>query len=146
MNELEKIKIWESLKKQINKIQDPKTHQMYFKALLVRFVNSYGFNPENATVGQINDNTVEFDDWEKGLLDDIECYNKFGIDMGKERRKSEEREFCNNMRLFVMHGGQFSDIPENIQSSHVLHAYVDAILAEGRDIDAMIDNLQGAQQ
>lgn len=134
MNELEKIRTWNNLKGSINKIYDYNTRKTYYKALLARAIQEWGFNPENPTDDSV---APELDDWEKEFVEDINDFKMFGIDTRTEKRQNTHKEALARMKDFILHGGKFKDIPENIQVSNL---YIEALVGIGDNICEEIDN------
>ena len=135
MNELEKVRIWNDLKDKLKLIYDNKTRQMYYKALLVRAINNWGFNPDKPA-DQVNE--VELDDWEQEFVESINDFKMFGIDTRKEKRAQTHKEALNRMKNFIINGGQRADIPEDIKVDSL---YFEALFSVGDDILNEADNL-----
>lgn len=135
MNELEKVRIWNNLKEKLKLIYDNKTRQMYYKALLVRAINNWGFNPDKPA-DQVNE--IELDDWEQEFVESINDFKMFGIDTRKEKREQTHKEALNRMKNFIIKGGQRADIPEDIK---VASLYFEALFSLGDDILNEADNL-----
>lgn len=139
MNELEKIKVWEQLKSEINKIYDQKTRSLYYRALLARFVNEYGFNPENPVCGQKN--TVNVDSWEKEFIGDIQDTISYGLDVREEKRKKTLDETCAYMQQFVNDGHTLSDIPEELRTPFITDLYLKCLYKQGDVLLQAADDL-----
>lgn len=135
MNELEKVRIWNDLKEKLKLIYDNKTRQMYYKALLVRAINNWGFNPDKPA-DQVNE--TELDDWEQEFVESINDFKMFGIDTRKEKREQTHKEALNRMKNFIIKGGQRADIPEDIKVDSL---YFEALFSLGDDILNEADNL-----
>lgn len=135
MNELEKVRIWNELKDKLKLIYDNKTHQMYYKALLVRAINNWGFNPDKPA-DQVNE--VELDDWEQEFVESINDFKMFGIDTRKEKRGKTHKEALNRMKNFIINGGQRADIPQDIKVDSL---YFEALFSIGDDILNEADSL-----
>ena len=110
MNELEKIRIWNTIKDKIKVIYDIKTRQIYYRAMLARAINEWGFNPENPSAKV--DSVIELDDWEKDFVADIHDSIVFGIDVRKEARAREKQEALANMRGYIRKGGSLVELPD----------------------------------
>ena len=135
MNELEKVRIWNDLKEKLKLIYDNKTRQMYYKALLVRAINNWGFNPDKPA-DQVNE--TELDDWEQEFVESINDFKMFGIDTRKEKREQTHKEALNRMKNFIIKGGQRADIPEDIKVDSL---YFEAMFSLGDDILNEADSL-----
>lgn len=135
MNELEKVRIWNDLKEKLKLIYDNKTRQMYYKALLVRAINNWGFNPDKPA-DQVNE--TELDDWEQEFVESINDFKMFGIDTRKEKREQTHKEALNRMKNFIIKGGQRADIPEDIKVDSL---YFEALFSIGDDILNEADSL-----
>lgn len=146
MKELEQIKVWEELKACINKIIDQKTRKMAYRALLVRFMKEYGFNPEKPVSAQKNNASVDLDDWEQELLNDIKDSKTFGFDTREEKRKKTAKEAHARMMQFIETGGTLADIPEDIRTDTIINLYHDCMQEYGNNLLAEADRLIGVQQ
>ena len=135
MNELEKVRIWNDLKEKLKLIYDNKTRQMYYKALLVRAINNWGFNPDKPS-DQVNE--IELDDWEQEFVESINDFKMFGIDTRKEKQEQTHKEALNRMKNFIIKGGQRADIPEDIKVDSL---YFEALFSVGDDVLNEADNL-----
>lgn len=135
MNELEKVRIWNDLKEKLKLIYDNKTRQMYYKALLVRAINNWGFNPDKPA-DQVNE--TELDDWEQEFVESINDFKMFGIDTRKEKKEQTHKEALNRMKNFIIKGGQRADIPEDIKVDSL---YFEALFSLGDDILNEADSL-----
>lgn len=139
MNELEKIKVWEQLKSEINKIYDQKTRSLYYRALLARFVNEYGFNPENPVSSQKN--TVNVDSWEKEFIGDIQDTISYGFDTREEKRKKTLDETCACMQQFINNGHTLVDIPEELRTPFITGLYLKCLYRQGDVLLQAADDL-----
>lgn len=135
MNELEKVRIWNDLKEKLKLIYDNKTRQMYYKALLVRAINNWGFNPDKPA-DQVNE--IELDDWEQEFLESINDFKMFGIDTRKEKREQTHKEALSRMKNFIIKGGRAADIPQDIKVDSL---YFEALFSMGDDILNEADSL-----
>lgn len=135
MNELEKVRIWNDLKEKLKLIYDNKTRQMYYKALLVRAINNWGFNPDKPA-DQVNE--TELDDWEQEFVESINDFKMFGIDTRKEKKEQTHKEALNRMKNFIIKGGQRADIPQDIKVDSL---YFEALFSIGDDILNEADSL-----
>lgn len=140
MNELEKIRAWNQLKTTLRGIVDYQTRQTYYKALLARAVNEWGFNPENPGQQTPTEN-VGLDDWEKEFVEDINDMVVFGIDVRKEKREQEKRLNLGQMKMFIEHGGSLKDIPDHIRTPNVQNLYWEALFDIGRGLCQAADDL-----
>ena len=139
MNELGKIKTWEHLKTAISKIYDPKTRSLYYRALLSRCIDEWGFNPENPTSTQKN--TVIFDEWEQDFAQDIQDTISYGFDTREEKRKKTLDETCAYMRQFVNDGHTLSDIPEELRTPFITGLYLKCLYRQGDVLLQAADDL-----
>ena len=139
MNELEKIKVWEDLKTQISKIQDPKARSLYYRAILARFVNNYGFNPENPAGGQKN--TPSVDDWGKEFINDINDALTYGIDTREDKRKETEKQARASMRQMIRNGETLDDIPVDIRTPHIEKLFLEEMINYAEELIKCADDL-----
>lgn len=140
MNELEKIRVWNTLKQEIHKIYDYDTRMMYYKAFLARAYNEWGFNPEKPGCLPPTE-SIELDDWEKEFVEDINDTIIFGIDVRKEKRQ-KELELCHkNMREFIQKGNTITDIPSDLLSRDIIKIYVQELLHEGDELLELADSV-----
>lgn len=139
MNELEKLRAWKQLKEMVAKIYDPKTRQMYYRALLARATNEWGFNPERPSDTKPNFEYLELDDWEKKFVEDINDSITFGFNVRKINQSQEFVEARRNMKDFISKGGMLKDIPDEIRTPDIVKIYVQELLNEGEDLLEMAD-------
>lgn len=115
MNELEKLRVWKQLKDMVAKIYDLDTRRMYYRALLVRATNEWGFNPEKPSDTNPNFEYIELDDWEKEFVEDIKDSIIFGFNVRGLKSLKTDSECRKSMIQFIHEGGTLSDIPENFR-------------------------------
>lgn len=124
MIELEKIRLWEHLKKDfISKIKDEKTRKLYYKTLLIKAIQEFGFNPEKCIIPKNNE--IQLDDWEKEFVKDIKKAQIYEIDTRIEKRKKTEKEAEARMKDFILKDGDLKDIPEEIRTDTIEKLYYD---------------------
>ena len=140
MTELEQIKVWNKIKEHLEKIYDKKTQNLYRRAFLVRFMNTYGFNPEKPVKTQKKALSVDLDDWEKEFVQDIQKAEQYQVDTRENKRQQTNVEFRNRMRDFVVKGGKFSDLPPELQNKTILEAYLDATILEMQECITFLEN------
>ena len=131
MKELEKLKIWKQLKDMVAKICDPDTRRMYYRALLARATNEFGFNPEKPGETKPNFEYVELDDWEKEFVEDINDSITFGFNVRKQKQEREFLEMRKNMRNFIEKGGSLADIPDELKTPFLVEIYIKELLFIG---------------
>lgn len=139
MNELEKIRTWEYLKEQIKAVYDIPTRNLYYKALLVRAMNEWGFNPDRPTESMPTEQTPELNDWEKGFVEDINDSIMFGFDTRVKKREQEYRWHIAEMKLFIEEGGTLKDIPDSIRTPGVKKLYFDTLFRIGDELSECAD-------
>lgn len=145
MNELEKIRAWNTLKTHLGSIYDYQTKSVYYKALLARACAEWGFNPDKPGQ-QLATESVELNDWEKEFVEDINDTVVFGIDVRKEKREQTVKEAYNRMLQFIEQGGKISDIPEDIRTDTIKKLYYDCLFKHGDNIMTEADVLLGETQ
>ena len=141
MNELEKIRSWNTLKESISKIYDIPTKRSYYKALLARAIQEWNFNPENPGFTPKEAIVPELDDWEKEFVQDITDSQTFGFNVRKLKQNQEFIQARRNMRNFINHGGTLKDIPEDIRTPHITNLYVTELLYAGDELFELADDL-----
>jgi len=117
MNELEKIKTWETLKAEINKIHDPKTKNLYHRAFLARAIDTWGFNPENPA--SVQKNAPSVDDWDEEFVQDIQDSISYGFDTREEKRKKTVDKTRSNIKNMLRSGYTIKDIPDEIRTPYI---------------------------
>lgn len=120
MSYLQNLKGWNWLMQMLEKIQDPKTKKLYKDSLLLKAIESWGFNPERPQ--KITEATKPMlTKEEERLCEIIKIYNEYGIDIRTEDEKNEsqkrKKEFLINMYEFVKNGGRLIDLPEDLLKS-----------------------------
>lgn len=141
MNELEKIRAWDWLKKGISKIYDLKTRQMYYKAFLARAIGDYGFNPENPAYGQKNNVYVDLDDWGKGFVEDITDSITFGFNVRKHKQEQEFIFLRRNLRQMVRNFEELSSVPEDVINWSLQKQYITELINECEDTIDLADSV-----
>lgn len=136
---LERIKMWEYLKTETSKIYDPKTRSLYYRAFLARASTEWGFNPETPATGQKK--TVISDDWEKDFAQDIQDTISYGLDVREDKRKEQEKQTRQNMREFILSGGELKDIPDDIRTHRIIDIYLDEMFKIGDNLAKCADDL-----
>lgn len=129
-NNFDKIKKWEILKGFINKIKDEKARKLYYKTLLVKATEEYGFNPQT---GQISKQDIQLDDWEKEFVEDIKKTQEFELDVRKEKREKTAKEAKARMLDYIRKGGKYIDLPEDLQNEHIWNLYWECMTEEIND-------------
>ena len=141
MNELEKLRAWKQLKELVARIYDPKTRQMYYRALLARATNEWGFNPEKPSDTNLNFEYLELDDWEKEFVEDIKDSITFGFNVRKQKQSREYIETRRNMRDFIRKGGMLKDIPDDLKTPEIINIYIKEILFECDEVLELVDSV-----
>lgn len=139
MNELEKLRAWECLKNTIAKIYDPKTRQMYYRALLARSTSEWGFNPEKPSDTHVDMDFLDLEDWQKDFIRDVNDSITFGFNVRKQKQTETLVETRRNMRYFIEHGGQLKDIPEDIRTPDIVDIYLNELFFIGEDLCDLAD-------
>ena len=117
---------WKQLKGMVAKVEDPTLRNTMMAEFRKRAIRDWGYCPDDKYSIAKKD-TVELDDWEQELLQDIQKAQLFELDLGyirKEKRAAEEKELQKNMYFFVRDGGSLVDIPEEIRTNTVVDAYL----------------------
>lgn len=139
MTDLQKIRLWEHLKKDFfQNIKDVETRKLYYKTLLIKATKEFGFNPESCDVKKQND--VVLDDWEKELVEDINDFRSFGFDNRVKKRQETNKETEVRMKDFILKGGNLKDIPEKIRTNTIEKLYYDCLFKLGDEILQESDN------
>lgn len=141
MNNLQKLRLWEHLKKDfLQNIKDNNTRKLYYKTLLIKATKEFGFNPENGDI-QPQDNP-ELTDWEQDLLEDIKTFKDYDIDVRGEKRKETDESFRKAMREYVALGNTYEDIPDDIKCETIRQAYYEEVRAKLDRINFQIADLE----
>lgn len=140
MNNLQKLRLWEHLKKDfLQNIKDTNTRKLYYKTLLIKATKEFGFNPENGNI-QTQGNP-ELTDWEKEFAQDIQDTISYGFDVREEKRKKTLDETRACMQHFISHGGRLSDIPDDILTPDIRELYYRELFRNGDDLARAADDL-----
>lgn len=138
MTDLQKIRLWEHLKKDfLQNIKDVETRKLYYKTLLVKATKEFGFNPERCDVKKQND--IELDDWEKEFVEDIKKAEIYELDTRIEKREKTRKEAKARMKDFVESGGSLKDIPEDVISNTIEKLYYECLFEYGAEIMEEVD-------
>jgi len=140
MNNLQKLRLWEHLKKDfLQNIKDTNTRKLYYKTLLIKATKEFGFNPENGNI-QTQGNP-ELTDWENDFVQDIQDTISYGLDVREDKRKEQEKQTRQNMREFILSGGELKDIPDDIRTHRIIDIYLDEMFKIGDNLAKCADDL-----
>lgn len=130
---------WKFLKEQTAKVRDPLLRNVMMAEFRKRALNEWQFDPESGDLPTIND--IKMDEWEKDFLEDLQITQKFNIDTREEKRKKTLDETRACMQHFVLHGGQLSDIPEDILTPKIRDLYYQELFRIGNGLARAADDL-----
>ena len=114
---------WKFLKQQLARVIDPILRNTMLAEFRQRARNEWGFDPDNGKLAQ--DEDIVLNDWEQGLVQDMELRKAYGVDPRKAKREHEIKEARARMRLFIERGGSLSDIPDEIRTPYITQMYLD---------------------
>ena len=109
------LKQWKAINDLVIKITDSKARKYYHDALLLRAINEWGFNPEN--VGKAVNVVPELTESDKEILNAIKAAIEYKVDI------LPRTDVFGTMLQFVRCGGEYGDIPKNIQCDALRTAY-----------------------
>ena len=109
------LKRWKAINDLVIKITDSKARKYYHDALLLRAINEWGFNPEN--VGKAVNVVPELTESDKEILNAINAAIEYKVDV------LPRTDVFGTMLQFVRCGGEYEDIPKNIQCDALRAAY-----------------------
>lgn len=136
---------WKWLKAQVNLVQDRTLRNAMMAEFRKRALRDWGFDPEN---GRINTKTesVELDQWEQELVDDINDFKSFGYNTRAEKQKKEAKEAKARMLDFISKGGCLKDIPEDVRTDTIVKLYYECLNEYGDQLMAEADRIIGENQ
>lgn len=114
---------WKFLKQQLARVIDPILRNTMMAEFRQRALSGWGFDPDNGNLAQ--DDDIVLNDWEQGLVQDMELRKVYGVDPRKAKREHEIKEARARMRIFIEHGGSLSDIPDDIRTPYITQMYLD---------------------
>lgn len=123
---------WKWLKKQVAQVPDPILRNAMMAEFRTRALREWGYCPEDGDVAQESDITL--DEWEQDFVADIRDAKKYQMDTRANKRERTEREARGNMRMFIRHGGNLSEIPSDIRTPHIERLYFDALYSIGDEL------------
>lgn len=138
---MSQIQCWNKLKQYIGQIRDDKARKLYYKTLLIKATESYGFDPEKAKVKPQKPSDGVLDDWEKELVEDIKKAEVFQVDTRKNKRVQTHKEALARAKLFIERGGSYKDIPEELQNDTIKSLYLEAMESILDEINEEIANM-----
>ena len=133
MNPEEKARRWRWLESLIDKIQDPVLRNSYLYELSERAKRDWGYCPSNR---KIEEPELVLEDWEQEFLEEVKIAAEYGV---APNEPSKGAWF--SMMDFIRHGGELSDIPDDIRSDTIDKLYTECLFAYGREIDAQMEHL-----
>ena len=92
---------WKQLKSMVAKVEDPTLRNTMMAEFRKRAIRDWGYCPDDKYSIAKKD-TVELDDWEKELLNDIQKAELFELDTRTQKREAERKKyvfFCQRRRL-----------------------------------------------
>lgn len=130
MDRFEQLKAWNTLKSQLQRIQDPCLRKLYHDTFVLKAIEDWGFNPEKPD--SLDKNAICLNKDEKKTLERIKVYQEYGIDPYTKEEKEEldrvDKEFRLNMLNFVRCGNTLTDMPEEFRNSEFIReAYFRAL-------------------
>ena len=140
MNEYKKLQVWDFIKQNLAKITDWKARKNIHDTLLLKAKNEWGFNPENVSEHVEPDPECFFADWEKEFVQDIHDSIIFGFDVGAEKRAQENKRALSKMKNYIVQGGTYETLPENLQNKTIRKLYLDALLSIADDNISIADD------
>lgn len=114
---------WKFLKQQLARVQDPILRNTMLAEFRQRALSEWGFDPDNGNLAQ--DDDIVLNDWEQGLVQDIELRKVYGVEPRKAKREHEIKEARARIRIFIERGGSLSDIPDEIRTPYITQMYLD---------------------
>ena len=139
MNAQDKAIAWKKIEALCNKIIDPVLKNSILGELSARAEQEWGYCPAEKKV----DNKPKLEDWEQSLLNYIEVSKQYGVLILQDREYSEQihRENKRWMLDFVRKGGEYNNLPQEVQNDYSLEIYTDALMEYGKEIDELTKHL-----
>lgn len=119
-----KVRAWKWLERMLEKVQDPVLRNTMRLDFMKRARDEWGYCPVDTQLYKSEDDVPELEDWEQEILDRINAYLEYGVDIRTEEEKQRlEAQTLNNMVEFIDSGGTYWDIPEDIRCDHLKEIY-----------------------
>ena len=120
----QKVKAWRWLETMLEKIKDPLLKNAMRLEFMRRARDEWGFCPTDTQLYKEQDSVPELTEAEQAILDRINAYLEYGVDIRTEEEKERlEATTLNNMIDFIEHGGTYWDIPDDIRCDHLKKIY-----------------------
>lgn len=120
----QKVKAWRFLETMLERIKDPLLKNAMRLEFMQRARNEWGFCPTDTQLYQQQDEVPELTEDEQLILDRINAYLEYGVDIRTEEEKQRlEAQTLNNMIDFIDKGGTYWEIPEDIRCDHLKKIY-----------------------
>lgn len=141
---VEQAKAWKFLKDCVAKIPDKTLQNVFLAEFRKRAVRDWGYNPDSKY--GIAKETVELDDWEQELVNDINDFNQYQVNTRGEKSKATAKEAEARMLDFICRGGCWADIPEDMRTESITKLYTDCLIKHGDYLIEETDRLLGGNK
>ena len=133
MTPQEKARAWSEIEKMIERVVDPVLRKSMLSDLAMRARAEWGYCPSEK---EIPDPELVLEEWEQEFLEEVKIAAEYGV---APNEPSKDAWF--SMMDFIRHGGELSDIPDDIRSDTIDKLYTECLFAYGREIDAQMEHL-----
>lgn len=113
---------WKKIKEYTNKITDPILRESVLADFQQRAIDEWGFCPDN---NQYKAKKPDLEPWVEAFLEKVKKAVEYGVFKVDEQVEKEARA---RMRVFVERGGDYTDLPEYLQTPDIAMLYMDAML------------------
>ena len=128
MDVAQKVKAWRYLEAMLGRIKDPLLRNGFRLEYMKRAREEWGFCPTDTELYQQQDEVPELTEAEQAVLDRINAYLEYGVDIRTDEEKQrQEAETLNNMVDLIERGGTYWDIPEDIRCDYLKEIYDKAV-------------------
>ena len=119
-----KVRAWRWLETMLEKVKDPLLKNTMRLEFMRRARDEWGFCPIDTQLYQQQDEVPELTEAEQAIMDRINAYLEYGVDIRTEEEKQRlEAQTLNNMIDFIDKGGTYWEIPEDIRCDHLKEIY-----------------------
>lgn len=119
-----KVRAWRWLETMLDRVKDPLLKNTMRLEFMRRAREEWGFCPTDTQLYQQQDEVPELTEAEQAIMDRINAYREYGVDIRTEEEKQRlEAQTLNNMIDFIDKGGTYWEIPEDIRCDHLKKIY-----------------------
>lgn len=135
LSPLEAATRWKKIKEFTNRITDQLLRESILAEYQQRAIDEWGFCPDSKEHKQTK---VELDPWQEAFLAKIKSTVEYGVFVVDEQVAKEAKA---RMRMFIEKGGNYSDLPKDLQNKHISVLYIETLVEMIKENEKELENL-----